>query len=199
MVRQQGILFLTSDKGNKYVLVGKKIKELRKYIGQSLTVFGKIMKPKPLAVDGKLVTCNIDVTKYGSILSIGQSMSIAQLEEIRKKVEAKERFKQEVLTKLGKENIFEVVKGKMYKELRTVPEYGEVEYLMLENGYKEKYLLVGRIAEYIKNNFDKYKNKTVVILGEVILPMSNYPVERDVLTFRVREIYDENLNLILKE
>lgn len=59
--------------------------------------------------------------------------------------------------------------------------------------------MFGKSVDFIKNNFKNYKDETFIILGETILPQSDYPVEKDVITFRVKEVYNKDLKIILKE
>jgi len=199
--KKDNILFLVSEKGIIYTLNGEKTKEIEKYVGETLTVFGEKIKSPFTTIENLPVYCGIKIIKYGPIITIPQ-MSEPETKNLLKKIENHTKWKESVLSKIGKidkKDILEVIEGKISLETFEVPEYGKVDYLMLTTKEKEKYFLFGKSADFIKNNFKKYKDETFIILGETILPRSDYPVEKDVVTFRVKEVYNKDLKIILKE
>jgi hypothetical protein len=194
-----GNVVLTGIGGKKYILVGEKINEIKKLVGKEISVFGNIMKANPLAIEGRLVRFNIDVKKYGENLEIGKKVTEEQFAKIQEKILRKTKFKNDVLAKLNKKpGSFEVVKGKVQIEAKEIIQgIPKVDYLILTDEYGDRYVLVGPVAENIKKNIKNYENKTLVILGEISLPTTAYPVvETNLITFIVKEVYDEELKSV---
>jgi len=190
-----GNMVLTGTGNKKYILVGEKVKELKKFEEKEVSVFGNIMKADPLAIEGRLVRFNIDVKKYGDSLEIGKKVSQDEFSKIQEKILQKTKFRDEILSKLNKKpGSFEVLKGKIGIEKKEILKGIKSDYLILTTEHNDKYVLVGPISENMKKNMQKYENKTLIILGEISLPTSAYPVlETNLITLIVKEIYDEEL------
>jgi len=203
-VQVKGKVSVTEDKvvltgvgEKKYILVGEKAKEIKKMVDKEISVFGSIMKADPLAIEGKLVRFNIDVEKYGSNLEIGKKVTENEFAKIQEKILQKTKFREEILAKLNKKSgSYEVLKGKVVVEnkeiLKDVPNSPKKDYLILTNDYGDRYVLVGTTSENIKKNISNYNNKILIILGEISIPTSAYPIlEENLITFVVKEVYDE--------
>ncbi len=187
---------LTGVENKKYILVGNKEEELRKLEGKEISVFGNIMKADPLSIEGRLVRFNIDVQKYGENLELGKKVSENEFAKIKEKIEQKNKFRDEILAKLNKKAAsFEVLKGKIVIETKEVVKGGpKIDYLILSNDIGDRYVLVGPLSDKIRKSYKEYSGKTLVLLGEISLPTRAYPIiETNLITFIVREIYDEDL------
>lgn len=193
---------LTGVKDKKYILVGEHTEKLKKLKNKSINVFGNIMKPNPRTIEGKMVRFNIDVKKFGEELEIGRKIKENEFAKVKEKIEQKIKLKQEIIGKLNisKNKNYEVVKGTLALEPKEVYKGARpINYLILTDIFGDRYILIGGIAEKIKRLFPDYQNKVVVLLGEISLPTSIYPItESNLITFVVKEAYDENLNALLK-
>ncbi|MFQ3676161.1 MAG: hypothetical protein SNJ64_06455 [Endomicrobiia bacterium] len=188
---------LTGAGEKKYILVGEKVNELKKFVDKEISVFGNIMKADPLSIEGRLVRFNIDVKKYGDSLEIGKKVTKDEFAKIQEKILQKTKFREEILSKLNKKpGSFEVLKGKIGIEKKELLKDSGItaDYLILTTEHNDKYVLVGPISENMKKNIKNYENKILILLGEISLPTRAYPiVETNLITFIVRETYDEEL------
>ena len=186
---EDGLLVLTtSNKGYKHVLTGVKAGELKNSLGRTIVVFGKILNASPSEINKSPVKCNIEVTKYGTKSSLGEPVTDSQLALLAKKIEKKRQLQEEVLTKLQKKRIYEVISGQVRRENREILPGEKLDYYIIETEDKDKYALIGFHSILKKNT-----GKNLVILGEEGLPVSNYPVLVDEVNFHVSEVYDDKL------
>lgn len=130
---------MVSEKGIIYTLNGEKTKEIEKYVGETLTVFGEKIKSPFTTIENLLVYCGIKIIKYGPLITIPQ-MSETETKNLLKKIENHTKWKESVSSKVGKidkNDILEVIEGKISLETFEVPEYGKVDYLMLTTKKRE--------------------------------------------------------------
>lgn len=193
---KDGILLLTNEKNDKYILVGLKADELKNYTDKTIEVYGRMKVAEPKEINNEPVRCNIEVIKYGSLIPATEGMNQKQIEALQKKVEKKRKLSDEILSKLNKKKIFEVLKGKVELKYPNVPEVGYVECLVLETEDSDKYNLLGPAAVAVLKDFKYYKNKTLIVIGNSSLPSSGIFLEKDIIPFMVDDIYYENLKPI---
>lgn len=194
-VEKDKVVALTNQYGNSFILVGEKAEELAKMKDKTLKVFGKAMVASAKAINNTPVKFNIDVVKYGVDLSMGTKLSKDQIEALKAKAEKKQQMRREVLAKLKKEDIFEVIKGKLIKETRE-EKGSQATYLIIQTDDNDRYVLVGQGAALLNDNLAKYEGKTLVILGKDMLPIGEIPMHRDDVSFWASQLFDENLNQI---
>ena len=202
-IGKREVVVITATGGAKYVLVGSNLKDVIKFKGKHLEVFGKMMAARPavLPVNGKpvKVSFNIDVSKMAaSDLTVGTPITPEQAASMKARADEQNAYQEATLAKLHKKGM-DVIKGKVvferYRDTRTRDKQGMV--MLLIDSYNTKHILIGAPIIPIAKNYRTYENSTLVFLGhDYDDPIPGVPFEPGVRTFRVRLAYFDNLTQI---
>lgn len=197
-------IVLTTPNGvNNYILTGSRINELTKYASKKETVFvfGKLMKADPQNVNNVAIRARIDVADFSqNDFQVGTKLSQQVSDAIKSKIMEKVAFRDEILNKLKISTKYEVIKGSIFFDSyknKTTNQINSV--LAIEDKYKDVYILIGEGIFPIIENPAKYKNATIIAIGNTTNPLSNVPVKENVITFSVKEAYLEDMSKIEKE
>ncbi len=191
-------IYLKGDNGLFYVLEGVN-DNLEDKIGKSCSVLGKFRKPeKEETVDGNTVRLFIGVNKivfedkstYPS--NINENNLDKNVSDIEEKSLKKLRLRVEVNSKLNKQVLFDVIKGKVEPKSRKDLNKENVVAYVLRDEFGDSYSLYKKDA-----NLTDLAGKEIIVLGREILPPKNMPLVFDELSFEIYEVYDENYNKLM--
>ena len=199
------MVVITSTDGKKYVIEGDQVPSIRKFNGKYLEVFGRMKRANPakITVDGKshAVRFNVFASAFGEKdLKVGEQLSPEALKALAEKSKAHLAFRDEVLAKLGMQNVlYDVVKGTLrvegYVDTKTL---AQCKVLVLTDGNKDRYNLTGDAILPIVDNFGLYKDATVVLVGAFVPNIDGMVSESNVRTLSATYAYFDDLKPIKK-
>lgn len=197
---QDNNVVLTSINNYRYVLEGDSLYKIRDLKGINLQVFGRMKSanPEEIEINGKkaAVKFNIDVTSYDTKeLQVGKDkVSQEDFDKVKKRVEDKQNFQQYVLKKVGANAPYSVIKGKLTLESFSNPKTSKInQVLVLKDDYGDSYVVIGKGIFPVLEDYTVYKGVTVVLLGDVTLPVPDIPIIEGVVTFNAKVGYLEDL------
>lgn len=188
-------ILTTPSKINNYLLEGKVVNQLTKFVGkkQAIFVFGDLKFSNPKNINNTKITSNIEVFQFDTKDFYPATMSP---DEIVQNIE----FRKQVLSKLGfKESWMDVISGKLI--IGTCIINGKpAPCLLVKDKRGEVYILSNR-GNVIKAPFEKFLqfkslDMDVVVVGRLALPdqgviLPNYP---NIMTFLVSGLYNSDLS-----
>lgn len=186
-------LYLLGNNSNIYLIVGPFVDELSGHIGELVTIMGPLRSGKDQKIDGQDVRFVVMVDKYGIPDLDTDNLSEEQKIALNNKINNRRQFVDEINAKLKKSVRFDVIKGTIELESKTI-NGNERRFQVIRDEFNDMYVLLGSNGN-IASALDSNVGKTVICIGKTTI-VNGIPLTKDEVFFDVLEIYDENLKKI---